>query len=140
VNLRRKQQELPELNLIPLIDIVFMLLIFFIVTTTFNRETEMSVNLPVASADPLVTGHKQLEISIDASGHFFVNRVAVRDMDIESLKRTLQKAAAGLKDPSLIISADGKTPHQAVIMAMDAARQLGLVHLTFATVPQGDSR
>lgn len=140
MNLRRKQQELPELNLIPLIDIVFMLLIFFIVTTTFSRETEMSVNLPVASADPLVTGHKQLEISIDASGHFFVNRVAVRDNDIEALKRTLQKAAAGLKDPSLIISADGKTPHQAVIMAMDAARQLGLVHLTFATVPQGDSR
>lgn len=140
MNLNRKPRELPELNLIPLIDIVFMLLIFFIVTTTFNRETEMSVNLPVASADPLVADQKPLEISIDASGHFFVNRIAVRDADIDVLKQALQKAATGLKDPSLIISADGKTPHQAVIMAMDAARQLGLVHLTFATLPQGDSR
>lgn len=140
MNLNRKPRELPELNLIPLIDIVFMLLIFFIVTTTFNRETEMSVNLPVASADPLVADQKLLEISIDASGHFFVNRTAVRNADIDALKQALQKAAAGLQDPSLIISADGKTPHQAVIMAMDAARQLGLVHLTFATLPQGDSR
>lgn len=140
MNLRRKQQEAPELNLIPLIDIVFMLLIFFIVTTTFNRETEMRVDLPVASADPLVADQKPLEISINAAGYFFVNRVAVRDIDIEALKRTLRKEAAGLKDPSLIISADAKTPHQSVIMAMDAARQLGLVRLTFATLPQDGSR
>jgi biopolymer transport protein ExbD len=140
VNLRRTQQEGLELNLIPLIDIVFMLLIFFIVTTTFNRETEMSVDLPVANANPLETVDKVVEISINAAGRFYINRREVIDIDIETLKRALQKEAVGLKNPPLIISADGKTPHQSVVTAMDAARQLGFVHLTFATRFAPDSR
>ncbi|MEO5702557.1 MAG: biopolymer transporter ExbD [Gammaproteobacteria bacterium] len=133
MNLRRTPKEALELNLIPLIDIVFMLLIFFIVTTTFNRETEMSVDLPVANADPLVAEDEVVEISINAEGRFYINRQEVIDTDINTLKGALEKAATGRKDPPLIISADGKTPHQSVITAMDAARQLGFVHLTFAT-------
>lgn len=140
MNLRRAQPEGLELNLIPLIDIVFMLLIFFIVTTTFNRETEMSVDLPVANADPLVAENETVEISINAEGRFYINRQEVIDTDIETLKRALEKVAAGRKDPPLIISADGKTPHQSVITAMDAARQLGFIHLTFATQLSPDSR
>lgn len=139
MNLRRQQPESLELNLIPLIDIVFMLLIFFIVTTTFIRETEISVNLPVADADPLTTDTKVMEISINAEGRFYINRQEVIDTDVETLKRALQKEAGEVKDPPLIISADGKTPHQSVITAMDAARQLGFVHLTFATQPASDS-
>ncbi|MEO5573997.1 MAG: biopolymer transporter ExbD [Gammaproteobacteria bacterium] len=140
MNLRRTPPEPLELNLIPLIDIVFMLLIFFIVTTTFNRETEMSVDLPLANANPLVIDKKVVEISINPAGRFYINRQEVIDTDIETLKRALQKAASGIADPPLIISADGKTPHQSVITAMDAARQLGFVHLTFATKLAPDSR
>lgn len=133
MNLRRTRKEEPELNLIPLIDIVFMLLIFFIVTTTFNRDTEISVNLPQANSEPLDTqDDKVVEVSIDAPGHFYINQQEVVNPEIENLKRALQKAAGALKDPALIISADAKTPHQAVITAMDAARQLGFVHITFA--------
>ncbi len=139
MNLRRTQPEALELNLIPLIDIVFMLLIFFIVTTTFTRETEISVDLPVANTDPLEINDKPVEISIDAEGRYYVNRQEVADTEIETLKRALEKQAGGRKDPPLIISADGKTPHQSVITAMDAARQLGFVHLTFATQHSSDS-
>lgn len=143
MNLRRSRKEEPELNLIPLIDIVFMLLIFFIVTTTFNRDTEISINLPVADSDPLKADEKVLEVGIDARGHYFINRQEVINTSIEALKRALQQAAAGMKnpqDPPLIISADAKTPHQAVITALDAARQLGFVHMTFATQPTAEQR
>src|SRR3990172_10386469 len=133
MNLRRPRPAEPELNLIPLIDIVFMLLIFFMVTTTFIRNTEMSVNLPEAKADPLKAEDKIVEISINAEGRYFINRDPVVNADIETLKQALLKAAGELKSPPLVISADAKTPHQAVISAMDAARQLGFVHLTFAT-------
>src|SRR3990172_979448 len=133
MNLRRPRPAEPELNLIPLIDVVFMLLIFFIVTTTFNRDTAMSINLPEANAEPLKVEDKLVEISIDAEGRYFINREPIINADIENLKRALLKAAGELKSPPLVISADAKTPHQAVISAMDAARQLGFVHLTFAT-------
>lgn len=139
MKLRRTQPEGLELNLIPLIDIVFMLLIFFIVTTTFTRETEISVDLPVANSDPLAIVDRPLEISINAEGRFYVNRQELEDTEIDTLKRALEKQAGDRKDPPLIISADGKTPHQSVIMAMDAARQLGFVHLTFAAQLAPDS-
>ncbi|MEW6353647.1 MAG: biopolymer transporter ExbD [Pseudomonadota bacterium] len=140
MNLRRSRSEEPELNLIPLIDIVFMLLIFFIVTTTFTRDTEININLPTADADPLKTEEKVLEVSIDAGGRFYINRQEVVNTELETVKRALRKEAEALqvKDPPLIISADAKTPHQAVITAMDAARQLGFVHLTFATQPTSE--
>lgn len=135
MNLRRARKEEPELNLIPLIDIVFMLLIFFIVTTTFNRDTEININLPTANSDPLKVDEKVVEISIDGEGRFYINQQEVINTEVETVKRALQKAAGELKDPPLIISADAKTPHQSVITAMDAARQLGFVHITFATQP-----
>lgn len=135
MNLRRRPQEELHLNLIPLIDIVFMLLIFFIVTTTFNRDTEITVDLPVANSQPLKIDPELIEITVDAEGRFYVNQQKVVDTNIQTLKRALRNAARSLKDPPLLINADGKTPHQAVITAMDAARQLGFVHLSFATQP-----
>ena len=135
-----ERRDEPELNLIPLIDIIFILLIFFITTTTFNREAEISIELPVAKADPARTQDQTLEIIIDAQGQFYINHQLVVNTDIETLKRAISKAAEGLKDPPVIISADAKTPHQAVVTAMSAAQQVGFVHLTFATKQLQDSK
>jgi biopolymer transport protein ExbD len=135
-----ERRDEPELNLIPLIDIIFILLIFFITTTTFNREAEISIELPVAKAEPSRTQDKVLEIIIDAQGQFYINHQLVVNTEIETLKRAISKAAEGLKDPPVVISADAKTPHQAVVTAMSAAQQVGFVHLTFATKQLQDSK
>jgi biopolymer transport protein ExbD len=139
MNLRRNQVDEPELNVIPLLDIVFILLIFFIVTTSFNRDTEINITLPVADADPLVVERKIIEISIDADGLFYVNGHGVISSELETLKLAIKKIAEDFQDPPIVISADAKTPHQAVITAMNAVQQLGFVHLTFATQPPPDT-
>ena len=134
MNLRphRTRQE-PDINLTSLIDVVFLLLIFFMISTTFNRETELSVQLPEASGDPMKTEQKYLEISIDAKGHYYVNRKEVLNTDVQTLRNAIAGEVRPGNSPQIIISADRMTPHQAVISAMDAARQLDLVHITFAT-------
>jgi len=134
MNLRpnRSDEEL-EINLTPLIDVVFLLLIFFMVSTTFTRESEVTVDLPEASGKALETKPQVVEISIDAQGRYFINRHGVINTQLSTLKRAIKKASAGSTEPQLIISADRKTPHEFVIRAMDAARQLNFTHLTFAT-------
>jgi biopolymer transport protein ExbD len=133
MNFRDRRREEPDVNLTPLIDVVFLLLIFFMVSTSFNRETEISIDLPQASGEILESERKVVEISIDAKGRFFVNREEMVNARIETLKQALSKAAGEEKEPQIILSADRLTPHQAVITAMDAARQLGFYRLTFAT-------
>lgn len=133
MKLRRSEHDRVELNLIPLIDVVFMLLIFFMVTTTFNQYSGISIELPVANSEPAKTNQEALEVAIDADGAFYVNQQEVLNPEIEALKRALSQAAEGLEGPSLIINADANTPHQAVVTAMNAAQQLGLVHMTFTT-------
>lgn len=129
----REHREEPDVNLTPLIDVVFLLLIFFMVSTTFERETEISVQLPEADGEQLTTEKSVVEITIDAKGRYYVNRAEVVNTQLETLKRAIKEAAGGEAEPQVILSADRQTPHQAVISAMDAARQLGFVHLTFAT-------
>ena len=131
--LREKQSNEPDLNITPLIDVVFLLLIFFMVSTTFDKNAEISIELPEAAGQAVKTKQFRLEISIDAEGRFFVNQKRVKDDKLVTLKRAISLSLGDHKDPKLIISADRKTPHGAVVRAMDAARQLGLVHLTFAT-------
>ncbi len=134
MNLRpNRSSEEVEINLTPLIDVVFLLLIFFMVSTTFTRESEVSVDLPEASGEALKVKPHVIEISIDAQGHYFINRQGVINTQLSTLKRAIRKAAAGSSEPQLIISADRKTPHEFVVRAMDAARQLNFTHLTFAT-------
>ena len=125
-------QEL-ELNLTPLIDVVFLLLIFFMVSTTFNKQSEISIELPEASGKPLKTDKFVIEIEIDSQGRYFVNQQRVKDNKVATLKRAIRLTQGKEKKPQLIISSDRNTPYQSVITAMDAARQLGLVNLTFAT-------
>ncbi|MEJ2346951.1 MAG: biopolymer transporter ExbD [Gammaproteobacteria bacterium] len=134
MNLRGKRREDPEVNLTPLIDVVFLLLIFFMVSTTFKHEADLKVQLPEASAKPEAVQQNRLEVVIDAKGQFFVNDKRLVNRRVNTLKRALQEAAGGRKNLPLVIRADGRTPHQAVVTAMDAAAQLGIVHLSIATV------
>lgn len=130
---QRRRGEEPEVNLTPLIDVVFLLLIFFMVSTTFERETEITLELPEATGEPIVSEKKVVEISIDARGRYYINKQELINTRIDTLKRAIKKAAGEDEEPQVILSADRNTPHQAVITAMDASRQLGFVHLTFAT-------
>ena len=131
--LRTKRDRDLEVNITPLIDVVFLLLIFFMVSTTFQRESEITIELPESSGEVAESEKKVIEISIDNQGRYFVNQRRIKDSDIKTLKQAITLTRADAKEPKLIISADKMTPHQAVVRAMDAARQLGLVHLTFAT-------
>ena len=132
MNFRKKSGDEPDLNITPLIDIVFLLLIFFMVSTTFQQEFEVGIELPQASSESRLK-EKPLQISIDAKGQFFVNQQKVINTQASTLKRALQKEAGNKRDVPIVLSADALTPHQSVITAMDVARQLGFSRLTFAT-------
>ncbi|HFE37049.1 MAG TPA: biopolymer transporter ExbD [Gammaproteobacteria bacterium] len=129
---RQRPQPDLDVNITPLIDIVFLLLIFFMVSTTFKQDFEVSIDLPKASSDERLVD-KTLNIAIDPKGTYFVNNEKLESADVAGLKKALQKIAGGNRKLAVIIRADGQTPHQAVIRAMDAARQLGFSRLTFAT-------
>lgn len=131
--LRHNRNKEPELNLTPLIDVVFLLLIFFMVSTTFEKESEISIELPEAAGEKSDQERFTIEITIDSEGQYFVNERRTRDRDLSTLKKALRELRADHQEPRLVISADMNTPHQAVIRAMDAARQVGMVNLTFAT-------
>ncbi|MBU1282012.1 MAG: biopolymer transporter ExbD [Gammaproteobacteria bacterium] len=133
---RRKPRENVEINLASLIDVVFILLLFFVVTTTFTRETQLKVDLPeaVTGTPPEQTELKQLEILIAADGSYSLNAKQLLKSDLPSLMAALQKESEGDNSLPLIISADAKTQHQAVITAMDAAGKLGFAHLRMTTI------
>jgi biopolymer transport protein ExbD len=134
VNLRPHRKESPDINLTPLIDVVFLLLIFFMVSTTFDRESRIKVELPQATTqDEKVEEKKTLDITVDAQGRFYVNQKEVINTEIDTLKRAIEKAAKGQQDLPVIIMADAKAPYQAVITVMDAASQLGFVNMIFPT-------
>ena len=130
---RGKQREPFEISLIPLVDVVLLLVVFFMLSTTFQKESAITVDLPEASPEVRDTQKKILEITIDARGDFYINQERVVNTQIETLKRAIGAAAGEARNIPLLISADAKTPHQAVVTAMDAAGQLGFVHLSLAT-------
>ncbi len=133
MNLRRQIRPSPDINLTPLIDVVFLLLIFFMVSTTFQKETRIKIQLPEAATEaPAEEVPEVLDISIDKDGTFYVNEKEVVNTQLQTLKRAIEKAAKGEQDLPVIISADARTPHQAVIKVLDAASSLGFVRMTFA--------
>jgi biopolymer transport protein ExbD len=135
VKFRRKPRETVDINLASLIDVVFILLLFFVVTTTFTRETQLRVDLPEAvSGAPADDQDKSLDIAISADGVFSVNNRILPKSDLASLMDALQKEANGDTSRPLSISADGKTAHQSVVTAMDAAGKLGFSHLRMTTI------
>lgn len=130
---RRQRTEDEGINLTPLIDVVFLLLIFFMVSTTFTKETHLSVDLPEAVGEQSGELPDQIEILIGTDGSYSVNGQALVNNKIETLKSALDKTAEGNNKVPLVITADAQTPHQAVVQAMDAAGQLGFAHLSITT-------
>jgi len=130
--LRKRKQEI-TVNLTPLIDVVFLLLIFFMVSTSFTRETQIKLELPKASVEPLESKIESLEISIDKEGRYFVNGKGLVNSTIETLIKAIRPIIEENKDVSVIVSADAATPYQSVVTAMDATSQLGVVNLKMAT-------
>lgn len=139
MNFKRQNRESVEVNLTPLIDIVFLLLIFFMVSTTFTRENHLSIDLPEASAEASQNPPQAIEILISAKGEYSINNQALVNHQLETLKRGLQKALAGRDTAPVIITADASTPYETVVRAMDAAGQLGLVNLSITTRQPGKS-
>jgi biopolymer transport protein ExbD len=132
LNFRTRGKNKPELNLIPMIDVLIVLLIFLVLATTFSHEAALHIHLPEAS-DHAQDKNNGIELAIDADGNYSINGHSVFSNDVESIKQSLLDAAGGNKDPLVTISADKSTRHQSVINALDAAGQLGFVHVTFAT-------
>ena len=134
MNMRPRRREDPDVNLTPLIDVVFLLLIFFMVSTTFTRETELKVQLPEAGGEPVEQPPRAVEVTVSAEGRYFVDGRAVVDRRVETLRRAIEKAAGGRRDVPLVIRADARAQHQAVVRAMDAAGRAGFTRLSIATV------
>ena len=130
---RRQQREEVGINLTPLIDVVFLLLIFFMVSTTFTRETHLSIDLPEAEGRPVEELDNQIEILVDETGRFRVNGIELRDNTMRTLQAAIYKESDGDTTLPMIISADADAAHQHVVQAMDAAGQMGFVHLSITT-------
>ncbi|MEM1111075.1 MAG: biopolymer transporter ExbD [Pseudomonadota bacterium] len=138
---RRQRAEEVGVNLTPLIDVVFLLLIFFMVSTTFTRETQLSIDLPEASGTPRETeALKQIEILVDESGAYRVNGRPLVDGNLRTLQAAVYEIAAGDTTLPMLISADAQASHQSVVRAMDAVGQMGFVHLSITTRQPSEQR
>ena len=133
MKLRRRPREEPEINVISLVDVVLLLVVFFMVSTTFNRQTNIQVELPKASTDTVVSASQGLEVTIDADGGFYVNQAKVIAARPEALKQAILAVAGSDRDRSFSINADARAPTQAAVTAMDVAGQLGFKHIAIAT-------
>ena len=130
---RGRYKEEPEINLVPLIDVMMVILIFLMITTTYSKYTELQINLPTADAEKQVERTNEVSVLVNAQGQYVVNRAPVSFSSIEQLAGELRRAGAGLREPVVIISADATATHQAVIRVMEAARIAGLSQITFTT-------
>ena len=130
---RRKSKQDNGLNLTPLIDVVFLLLIFFMVTTTFTKEKRLLITLPEANGEPAEETAQTLELLVNAEGNYAVNGQNLINREIKTIMAALQDASGGNVEMPLIITADAQASHQAVVIAMDAAGQLGFSRLNIAT-------
>lgn len=133
MNFKRQSKAQLEINLAPLIDVVFLLLIFFMVTTTFTKESRLTVDLPEADGVATEAIPEQLEILISADGQYAINGRVLVNSARKTLRAALQKVSEGDSSRPLVITADANTPHQAVVTAMDVAGQLQFVHLSITT-------
>ncbi len=139
MNFRTRTQEEPEINLIPFIDVLLVILIFLMLTTTYAKFTEMKINLPNANAQSAKPRPKELVVLVSADGRYVINQRVLETRGVESLAAALNAAAGSAKDTVIVVTADASATHQSVINVMDAARRVGLSQLTFATQGQSDS-
>ena len=134
----RKHEDL-EINLVPLIDVLLVIIIFLVVSATFSRISELQINLPTADANQVQDKPLVITVSVDASGRTLVNSTDVPERTVEAITLALRKAAGNGKEPTIVISADANTTHQSVINVMEASRQAGYAHITFATQSKSGS-
>lgn len=130
---RRQKRDDEGINLTPLIDVVFLLLIFFMVSTTFTKETHLNIDLPEAVGDSTQSPEEPLEIVINISGGYSINGQSLVNKQVETLKRGLLEISGGNTSQPLTITADANTPYNAVVTAMDVAGQLGFENLSMTT-------
>jgi biopolymer transport protein ExbD len=134
VNFQRgREKEHLEINLVPLIDVMMVILIFLMITTTYSKYTELQINLPSAQADRQQERPNEITVLVNAQGQYVVNRNPVVFRTVEQLAEDLRRAGGTAKDPIVIISADATATHQSVVRVMEAARIAGLSQLTFTT-------
>jgi biopolymer transport protein ExbD len=144
MNFRRRRSEAPEINLIPFIDVLLVVLIFLMLSTTYSRYAELQITLPTASADKLAERPNEILVSVAADGRYAINRQPLDGRSIELLTAALTKAAGPAAptpeaSPVVIVSADALAAHQSVVNVMDAARRANLPRLTFAAQLPADA-
>jgi len=140
MNFRPRQKDEPEINLIPFIDVLLVILIFMMLTTTYSKFTELQLTLPVADAEQQRDHPKEVIVAVAADGRYAVNKAAVDGKGVDAVARALGQAAGAGRDSVVIISADATAPHQSVVTVMEAARRVGLSQITFATQSSASAR
>lgn len=130
---RGKEKEPLEINLVPLIDVMMVILIFLMISTTYSKYTELQINLPSAQAEKQLDRPNEITVLVNTQGQYVVNRSAVPFRSVEQLADEMRRAGAGLKEPVVVITADAAATHQSVIRVMEAARIAGLSQITFTT-------
>ena len=138
MNLSPRRHEEPEINLTPLIDVVFLLLIFFMVSTTFVRSADLQVSLPEAALEPTRAAEQPLELTITRQGSFALDGESLVNAQMDTVRLALEQARAVREDISLVIRADAQTPHQAVVTALEAAGKAGISQVGIATTAETD--
>ena len=133
MNFRPRAKEAPEINRIPFIDVLLVILIFLMLSTTYSKFTEMQLTLPTADVEQLRDRPKEIIVTVGADGRYAVNKHALEGKSVDLVASALNDAAKAGKDSVIIISADASSPHQAVVTVMEAARRVGLSQITFAT-------
>jgi biopolymer transport protein ExbD len=134
MNFRRgKQREEPEINLVPMIDVMLVILIFLMITTTYSKYTELQINLPTADAEKQPERPNEITVVVSAQGQYTINKVPYATTSVDQLAQEMRRAGANLKDPVVVISADAKATHQSVVRIMEASRSAGLSQITFTT-------
>ena len=130
---RGRYREQPEINLVPMIDVMLVILIFLMITTTYSRYTELQINLPTADAEKQPERPNEVTVLVNAQGQYVINKSPVAFSSVERLAEELRHASNTLKDPVVVISADASATHQAVVRVMEASRLAGLSQITFTT-------
>ena len=133
MNLRPRKEDDIELNLTPLIDVVFLLLIFFMVSTTFADKSEIKLDLPEATTATMSNEKETIKISIDGKGRYFVNDVLLVNSQVKTIEKAVKDLAGDDKNPTIVIKADKQATHQSVLSVIDAAKRLNYQRISFAT-------
>ena len=132
MNFRGRTKEDPEINLIPLIDVLLVIIIFLMLTTTYSKFAELQISLPTAEAEKQLERPNEINVAVSVSGQYLIQRMPVAFRDVAALAEELRRAGANIKDPIVVINADNRATHQSVIRVMDAARRAGYGQVAFA--------